>query len=138
MDLSAHVSDPELTPKRGTPHSAGLDLCSDDQYLIEPGGSAIIGTGVAVAIPDDHYGLVLMRSGMGFKQDLMCHPGVIDSDYRGEIKIKIFNLSNEPRSILKHSRVAQLLIQPYLPVTVLVEDTLETTGRGAGGFGSTG
>lgn len=132
---------------RGSNDSAGLDLAvvlDDGHEEIAIGGlqNEVISTGVRVAIPEGHYGLVLMRSGMGFKRNLMCHPGVIDSDYRGEIKVKVFNLHQQVQYLQHGERFAQLIIQPFANLAPhhmpLDEFELLRTERGFGGFGSTG
>ena len=130
---------------RGSERAAAFDLRADKDYQF--GGfdrvsSRIIGTGISVAIPDGHVGLVTLRSGHGFKRNFTSHIGIIDSDYRGEIKVKVFwDISSGPsfEMIEKGERFAQLTI---LPIANIVESScvksLNTTKRNEGGFGSTG
>lgn len=121
------------------PGDAGLDLVNGgDAVTLAAGGHAVIPTGIAVAIPDGCFGLVVMRSGHGFKQHLISHPGIIDSGYRGEIKVKVFNLGDEPVTIATDERFCQLVVIPFLTVTPTHVATLDDTDRGADGFGSTG
>lgn len=135
----------------GSDGAAGLDLAAaansqDEQgdlhWTILPGFSTVIDTGVQVAIPEGHFGRVVMRSGHGFKRDLICHVGTIDSDYRGPIKVKVFNVGNGIQIIQPGERFAQLIVMPFVRVTpVYTNDDLAeaaATARGEGGFGSTG
>lgn len=125
--------------KYGKVGDAGLDLVNAGNATVVPAnGSAVISTGIAVAIPYGSFGLVLMRSGHGFKKDLISHPGVIDSGYRGEIKVKVFNLSAVDVTIEMDERFCQLLIIPFNMFSLEHVPTLETSDRGADGFGSTG
>ena len=132
-----------------TPGAAGIDLpatanfeADDRLWRIPAFGNAVINTGVQVAIPEGCYGQVVMRSGHGFKRNLHCHIGTIDSDYRGVIKVKVFNLSDVPQIIMAGERFAQLIIQRYERVELVRSSSdlseIDQTERGAGGFGSTG
>lgn len=122
------------------PGDAGLDLTNGDgvSHHIPVGGSSIIGTGIAVAIPAGHFGLVTMRSGHGFKRDLVSHPGIIDSGYRGEIKTKVFNLGIHDAYIEPGERFCQLTIIPIAQSVPAQVTSLEESERGTGGFGSSG
>lgn len=134
-----------VAPKKGTVASAGLDLsaCFDDgvkAIVIEPGETVKIKTGIAVEIPDGYFGGVYARSGLSTKQGLRpanC-VGVVDADYRGDVTVPLYNDSSDPQVINHGDRVAQLVIMPYLQVNLVEVDTLGATGRGDGGFGSTG
>ena len=122
-------------PTRGTSNSAGLDLyCTNDQVL-EPGLN-IIPLGISVEIPDNFYGRIADRSSMA-SRSLHIFAGVVDSDYRGEVKVIMFNFNQFPITIDKGSRVAQLIIEPYSNVTPIQVLTVTDTTR-TGGFGSTG
>ena len=128
-------------PSAQHPGDAGLDLCSAVDVVVEPGERVMIPTGVAVAIPDGHAGLVLPRSGLASKRGLTManSPGLIDAGYRGEVICAAVNLDREePVKILVGDRIAQLLIVelPHVEPT-WVEELPEST-RGEGGFGSTG
>ena len=120
---------------------AGLDLRSSEDVTLEPFERRLISTGLAIAIPEGYAGFVQPRSGMALKHGLSMAntPGLIDSHYRGELKVIAINLDpREPISIKRGDRIAQLVIQ-QVPVVSLVEvDELDETDRGTGGFGSSG
>ena len=127
--------------------AAGMDLVAcldpsdvDAGVLLEPGGIALIPTGLAAAIPPGYEGQVRPRSGMAVKRGVTVPnaPGTIDADYRGELKVALINLSGEPQRIAHGDRVAQLVIAPVSRARVVESETLSETARGAGGFGSTG
>jgi dUTP pyrophosphatase len=129
------------TPKYQTPGSAGLDLQTQEDLFIRPLDSQAFGTGISMEIPDGYVGLVVPRSGLGFKFGVEHRFGVIDSDYRGEIRGKLYNHGDSPRSFRSGDRVAQLLIVPcrQLDLQEVGEGMdLEETTRGSNGFGSTG
>lgn len=132
-----------VLPSYATPGSAGADLYalpSGDPVTISPGKTAFIRTGLAGAVPSGYVGLVFARSGLACKQGLAPanKVGVIDSDYRGEWMIALYNQSDEPRTIHPGDRVAQFVLLPILTPTFEVADSLDETDRGSGGFGSTG
>ena len=137
------INENAITPVRGTEYSAGLDLCADidkETVTIEPNETLMVGTGVCVEIPDGYFGAVFARSGIAFKRGLRpanC-VGIIDSDYRGEIKVALHNDSALPQTIANGERIAQLVITPYVKVELKEVDILNDSDRGAGGFGSTG
>ena len=120
---------------------AGLDLRANEDVTLAPHERRLISTGLAVAIPEGYAGFVQPRSGMALKRGLSMAntPGLIDSHYRGELKVLAVNLdAHEPIHVAKGERIAQLVIQ-RVPVVTLVEvDELDETDRGAGGFGSSG
>ena len=128
-------------PKIQTAGSAGLDLFNneDTPKTVIPGKSVTIDTGFYVEIPEGYVGLVFARSSLGFKFDctLSNSVGVIDSDYRGEVRVKIHNNSDSIKFIMPGERVAQLVVVPCLASYKQVEELSETE-RGANGFGSTG
>jgi dUTP pyrophosphatase len=120
---------------------AGLDLYSATDVTIEPGERTVIGTGIAVAIPEGFVGLVSPRSGLAVNHGLSMvnTPGVVDSGYRGEVKLVLINHDRaQPIEIARGERVAQLVIVPVAAVTVSECDELPPSERGTGGFGSTG
>lgn len=125
-------------PTRGSAHAAGLDIYSIERVVIPPGGRAAVRTGLAVAIPAGFYGRVAPRSGLAVRHGLDVLAGVIDSDYRGELLCALVNHGEEAFEVEPGARVAQLVVEAIAtPAPVWAED-LEETGRGAGGFGSTG
>jgi dUTP pyrophosphatase len=130
-------------PKRATDGSAGMDLHAllDHPVTLPPGGRTTIPTGIAIGLPDNNVvGLVYARSGLAVKHGLGLSNGVgvIDSDYTGEIRVGLVNLSDTKYTINPGERIAQLVISPVFPVQTVEVDELENTSRGSGGFGSTG
>ncbi len=131
-----------ILPTYGSAEAAGADLyaCLEESVIIEPGGTAFIPTGLALEVPKGCAGLIYARSGLACKRDLAPanKVGVVDSDYRGEVKIALHNHGTQPQVVMHGERVAQFVITPVLtPAYEEVED-LSDTDRGAGGFGSTG
>ena len=132
-----------ILPTYGSPQSAGADLYAlleGDALTIAAGETALIGTGLTLEIPEGYVGLVYARSGLATKKGLAPanKVGVIDSDYRGELKVALFNQSGKEQTISAGERIAQLVIAPYLSAVFEEADALSDTARGAGGFGSTG
>ena len=129
-------------PSYQTSGSCGIDLyCSNDEdTVIEPGDMKKIHTDLRLEIPEGFFGAVYPRSSTGVKRHLMLANtvGVIDSDYRGEIMIFMYNYGKTPQVIKNGDRIAQLVIQPYEKCELIKVDNLEETDRGDGGFGSTG
>lgn len=134
--------DPGLPlPAREHPDDAGIDLRSTQDLVLEPGRRALVGTGIAVALPVGTVGLVHPRSGMAAKHGLSIvnAPGTVDAGYRGEIKVSLINLDPEtPISISRGDRIAQLLVQKVELCDVVEVTELDATVRGTGGHGSTG
>ena len=130
-------------PTRGSEKAAGYDLyaCLDGETAdILPHGTFRVGTGLSIAIPDGYFGAIFARSGLASKQGLRpanC-VGVADADYRGEYLVVLRNDSDAVRTIRDGDRIAQLVVLPFLPAEFEETETLETTSRGGGGFGSTG
>lgn len=134
------LSTAAITPTRGTQGSAGLDLYAAQDVLVSSGASVMLSTGIAVEIPKNHVGLVAIRSSVGRSGVSLANSvGVIDSDYRGEIKLCLtYTAGNGGHYIRKGLAVAQIIIMPVLQVELIEVDALSTTERGSGGFGSTG
>ena len=129
-------------PAYETLDSAGMDLRAHlpAPMTIGPGGRALIPTGLHMEIPRGYEGQVRPRSGLALKRGItvLNAPGTIDADYRGEVGVILINHSLEPQSIEHGDRIAQLVIAPVVQADILEVDKLADTGRGAGGFGSTG
>ncbi len=128
-------------PTRAHPGDAGLDLRSTVDVLVEPGRRSMVPTGLAVAIPEGFAGLVLPRSGLASRRGLTManSPGLIDSGYRGEIVCAVVNLDRESSvAISRGDRIAQLVVIPIAEVEPMEVEELPASGRGRGGFGSTG
>lgn len=144
MELNIKLLSPKaVLPKYATPGSAAMDLtaCMDDPVTIAPRQLVTIPTGIAIALPSpDYVALIFARSGLGVKHGISLSNGVgvIDSDYRGELKVGLTNLSDTPYTIQPGDRVAQLAILPVTQPTVIQVTELDATDRGTGGFGSTG
>ena len=131
-----------VLPKYGSAEAAGADLyaCLDEAVTIEPGATVLIPTGLAMEMPQGYVGLIYARSGLATKAGLAPanKVGVVDSDYRGEIMVALHNHSDKPATVNAEERVAQMVFTPYVAAEFAVVDELDTTDRGAGGFGSTG
>jgi dUTP pyrophosphatase len=123
-------------PERKREGDAGLDLYCIEDFEIEPNEIKIVRTGIAIEIPKGYFGMIKDRSGLASK-GLHVLAGIIDENYRGEIKIVLINLGKEKLKFEKYSRIAQLLIIPYLKVEI-EESELSQTERGENGFGSSG
>ena len=141
MKIKIKKLDPKaVIPTRGSDAAAGVDLHAPKALVIHPNSNGVISTGLAVEIPDGYFGAIFARSGMATRKGLRpanC-VGVIDSDYRGEIKVVLHNDSDIIRPVQEGDRVAQLIILPYEPIEFDEVDELNDTDRGIGGFGSTG
>ena len=133
--------DAEL-PIRGTFGSAGYDICAflENDVTIQPNETVKIPTGFATSFHKDHVALIFSRSGLATKNGLVVAQGtaVIDSDYRGEWFIPLYNQSKEPQLVRCGDRIAQLIVQPVCRIKAIEVDELNQTRRGDGGFGSTG
>lgn len=127
-------------PRRAHPWDAGLDLAAVEPVDLPARGRGEARTGLAVAIPEGWAGLVLPRSGLARRHGVGVTnaPGLIDAGYRGEVIVLLVNLGREPVTITGGQRIAQLVVAPVAAVTVVEADALPASGRGAGGFGSTG
>jgi dUTP pyrophosphatase len=136
-----HAEGLEL-PSYETDGAAGADLRAavTERLVIEPGARAAVPTGLVLEIPAGWEGQVRPRSGLAIKHGLTVvnAPGTIDSDYRGEVKVLMVNLGVDPVGIRRGDRLAQLVLAPVVRASFAETEKLEATGRGAGGFGSTG
>ena len=148
MELKIKAVSPQIgsdipLPFYATPGSAAMDLhaCMEEAVVIPAGGRKVIPTGIAIALPSAEYvALVFARSGLGIKHGIALSNGVgvIDSDYRGEIRVGLTNLSDTPYTVRPGDRIAQLAVMPVVQAELERVDSLDETGRGTGGFGSTG
>jgi dUTP pyrophosphatase len=129
-------------PSYATAHAAGMDLRANLETAItlQPLERVLVPTGLFMELPTGYEAQIRPRSGLAFKQGLtiLNTPGTIDADYRGEIKIILINLSNEPQVVAPGERIAQMVIAPYIQVNLEAVELLTETDRGAGGFGHTG
>ena len=148
MNLKVKALSPKIgkeipAPFYASAGAAAMDLhaCVDEPITIPAGGRAVIPTGIAIALPSAEYvALVFARSGLGIKHGIALSNGVgvIDSDYRGEIRVGLTNLSDTPYTVRPGDRIAQLMVTPVVRPAVVPVSELDETDRGAGGFGSTG
>lgn len=134
--------DPRATiPTRAYEHDAGLDLYAVEALVVEPGERSSVGTGISVEVPAGHAGLVLPRSGLAHRHGiaLVNAPGLIDSGYRGELRVLLLNTdASEPFEISVGDRIAQLVLVQVQTPAVVEADELAVSERGQGGFGSSG
>ena len=127
------------TPTRGSDYAAGWDLYADENGQLVPGANALISTGIALAMPPNTHGLVWPRSGLAARHKLAVLAGVIDNDYRGEIRVNLVNLGAELYEFRRGDRIAQILFQATAPkITFEQVPRLPMTIRGTQGFGSSG
>ncbi len=129
-------------PRYMTPGAAGLDLPAavSEPLLLRPGERALVPTGLFLAIPQGYEGQVRPRSGLALRHGITClnTPGTIDSDYRGQVQVILINLGQEPFTIQRGERIAQLVLAPVVQAGLTLVDDLEATERSDGGFGHTG
>lgn len=131
-----------IIPAYGSAYAAGADLyaCIEKEIAVPPHETVLIPTGIALELPVGYAGLIYARSGLATKKGLAPanKVGVVDCDYRGEVKVALHNHSNTPQTVAVGERVAQLVITPYITAEFVAVEELSETVRGAGGFGSTG
>ena len=127
-------------PTYGSVSAAGADLYACEAVTVASGETVLVHTGIAMAIPEGYVGLIFARSGLATKRGLAPanNVGVIDSDYRGEIMVALHNHGKADQAIEAGERIAQIVFTPYVAADFSVVEELDTTDRGAGGFGSTG
>jgi len=127
-------------PRYETEGSAGMDLRADEAFSLAPGERRLVPTGLAMELPPGHEGQVRARSGLAVRHGiaLVNAPGTVDSDYRGEVKVLLVNLGQEPVAFARGDRIAQLVVAPVVRARVELAEDLAGSARGAGGFGSTG
>lgn len=136
------LNDNARLPTYGSEYAAGADLyaCLDEEAVIPAHTTVVIPTGIALELPVGYAGLIYARSGLATKKGLAPanKVGVVDCDYRGEVKVALFNHGESAQTVAPGERVAQLVIAPYVTAKFLEAEELSQTVRGAGGFGSTG
>ena len=144
MELKVLVinNSPHALPEYQTAGSAGMDIKAwlDEPMILKPMERKLVPTGIYMAIPEGHEAQIRPRSGLAVKRGLTVvnAPGTIDSDYRGEVKVALINLSNEEQVINDGERIAQMVVGKYERVKWQLADVLEQTDRGTGGFGHSG
>ena len=127
-----------VAPMRATEGSAGYDLSSAVDAVIPPNGRLAVSTGISIGLPEGTYGRVAPRSGLAFKYGIDVFAGVIDADYRGEVKVILYNSGDQHFFIKAGDRIAQLILEVIKIPDVAVVLEIDDTTRGSGGFGSTG
>jgi dUTP pyrophosphatase len=132
------LTEDAIIPKYATKDDAGMDLFAIENVELEPMQRAQIGTGIAMEIPEEHVGLIWDKSGLSHKFGIKTLGGVVDSGYRGEIKIGVINLGKEKYIFEKGHKVAQMIIQKKETPEIIEAIELNNSERGEGGFGSTG
>jgi len=136
------LSKKELYPEYALPGCSGVDLKADleENIVIEPFQRILVPTGIKIALPDGYEAQVRSRSGLALKHGLtvLTSPGTIDTSYRGEIKVLLIHLGQEPFTIEPHMRIAQLVVAPFAHATFTIVTELSSSQRSDGGFGSTG
>jgi dUTP pyrophosphatase len=142
-DVPTKRLDPDAAlPAYAQPGDAGADLVAVEEVTIAPGGGrAVVGTGIAMAIPDGYAGFVLPRSGLALRHGITClnTPGLIDAGYRDEVRVVLVNTDPTiPYTVRRGDRIAQLVVQPVERSIFAAVDDLSESARGLGGFGSTG
>ena len=141
VERLAHAADLPL-PAYASESAAGLDLPAaiDAELVLQPGARALVPTGYRLALPEGHEAQVRPRSGLALKAGLtvLNSPGTIDADYRGEIGVVLINLGEEAFTVSRGMRIAQLVVSPVSRARLVERARLDDTGRGAGGFGSSG
>ena len=136
--LTVNVEGAGALPEYGSAAAAGADLRASEELTIPAGGRAAVGTSLYLEIPPGHVGLIWPRSGLAVKHGIDTLAGVVDSDYRGEVRVVLINHGDAPFAIRPGDRVAQLLIQKVERPAFSAVSRLGETARGTGGFGSTG
>src|SRR5688572_6525226 len=127
-------------PVYASEHAAGLDVVSAEELVLQPGQRHGVATGFAIEIPHGYEVQVRPRSGLALRHGITClnTPGTIDSDYRGEVKVSLINVGNQPLEVRRGERIAQRIAAPMLRAHFTEAESLAETVRGSGGFGSTG
>ena len=145
MDAKVNIkklNERAIIPSYGSEYAAGADLyaCIEGKVAIKPHETVVVPTGIAIELPLGFAGLIYARSGLATKKGLAPanKVGVVDCDYRGEVKVALHNHSEEVQTVVAGERIAQLVITPYLTAQFIECDSLSETVRGEGGFGSTG
>jgi dUTP pyrophosphatase len=132
------LTDTAIQPTKAHKTDAGFDLYSDEDALLKAEGRNIIKTGISLQMPEDIAGLIWPRSGLSVKHGIDVLAGVIDSGYRGEVMVCLYNTSKEDLEIKRGDRIAQIIFQEVPLISLQLSDSLGSSQRGSNGFGSTG
>jgi len=133
------LSDKAVIPSRGSKYAAGYDLYAAEEALVNISGRKLVKTNISVSIPEGYYGRIAPRSGLAYKNGIDVLAGVIDSDYRGDIGVILFNTDHNSDFLVNiGDRIAQIIIEKCHSVNWEIVETIESTARSSGGFGSSG
>lgn len=141
MQVRFRKSDPAaILPAYAHPGDAGMDVCSNEACVIDPGGRRLVRTGLVMELPGDAEAQVRPRSGLALKYGVtvLNAPGTIDAGYRGEVGVVLVNLGEAPFRVEKGMRIAQIVVAPVVRADIVEVSEVSASERGAGGFGSTG
>lgn len=140
MELKIKMTDGAPLPRHARPGDAGLDLTSRETVTVNPGDTVFVDIGCSFEIPDGFFGLCAPRSGLACKHGITFAntPGIIDSGYRGSVKVALHNIGREPYTVERGERVCQIIVVPFASCECVEVDELTETERGEGGFGSSG
>lgn len=138
MSLKIKLEEGAKAPIRGSKFAAGYDLYSNQKYTIPVGERKLVDTGVRMNIPNGYYGRIAPRSGWAVKKSVDVGAGVVDEDYKGIIFCLLINNGQKNLEILKHERIAQIILEKIITPEIEIVEELDETERGDGGFGSTG
>lgn len=136
--LVERMSEDAIVPTRGSIRAAGYDLYASEEAEVPARGKALISTGLRIKVPTGTYGRIAPRSGLAWKHHLDVGAGVIDEDYRGEVKVVIFNLGPDAYAVGKGERIPQLICEQIAYPVIDIVDSIADSCRGCAGFGSTG
>ena len=137
MKVKVMIEDGGKLPTRAHKQDAGADLYSPVSITVDPHSSAVIDTGVHIAIPDGFCGLLVSKSGLNVNHDITS-TGLIDAGYTGNIRVKLYNHGNTPYHVIEGNKISQIVILPVVLCDFIQVDEFEATERGSGGFGSSG
>ena len=130
------LSTDAILPRKANETDAGWDLFSSVDFIVPPNSRLLVKTDISIASPSGAVGLIWPRSGLAVKKGISVMAGVIDSGYRGEVKVCLYNTSGIHQEFRKHDKIAQILIQPLVPCVMVEVEQLDDTDRGDKGFGS--
>ena len=136
--LVERASETAILPTKGSDRAAGYDLYASDEAVVPAGGKALVSTGLKIKVPTGTYGRIAPRSGLAWNHHLDVGAGVVDEDYRGELKVVLFNLGQEAFYVKQGERIAQLICEKIAYPVLEAVVSIDETHRGSAGFGSTG
>lgn len=133
------LNEDAIVPEYAYPTDAGMDLKSSEEYVLMPNETAMINTGLSIAIPEKFFGGIYSKSGLASRGIIVANsPGIVDTMYRGEVKVLLYNRTKAPHQINIGDKIAQLILMPFEQIKFREVEELDETDRKDGGFGSTG